>query len=126
MAEGKEWTRHSYFTLGEGEVCTLENMGPLWIHINLTQRLEESVEKAQYRGATKRHRSYDTDPHEYRITDTRTDTPVIGWCSPYVLVEYLVYELGITSASERIGMYVKHGKVVRRHYRIEVRNKNSE
>jgi hypothetical protein len=120
----KECMKHPYLSLGEGEVCTLENMGPLWIHINLTQWVEERVAKAQYSGSTSRRR-HDNDPHEYRLVDIMTNTPVIDWGGPYDLIDYLVEELGITSALERLGMYLKHGKVLKRRYRVEVRKKNS-
>ena len=125
MARDRDWMRNPYLALGEGEICTLENMGPLWIHINLTQQLEGSVAKARYIGPTKRRRYYADDPHEYRLIDTMTETPVIDWCGPYELMDYVVEELGLTSALERLGAYLKPGKMIKGRYRVEARNKFS-
>jgi hypothetical protein len=106
----------------DGEICTLTNMGPLWIHINKFQSTYASKdgikELAMRVGRAKITQYYQ---YQYRLWDTRREVLVCDWLDYPEYRQFVLETIGVTIDTYRPKFVCRAGFRIFSRYEVQVR-----
>lgn len=127
----------------EGEICTLENMGPLWIHINKSHYAHTNGDSAPTAGDQpckptkpvkvvkpinpKRfvYKDQVYGRYQYRVWDTREEVYICDWLDYTDYKLLVINTLGVDVHRYRPNLMCRVGYRIKCRYKVSVRDKDT-